>query len=96
MSPEMMEKMQNMADSAPIGATMKFVMGSKIFHIDGTGAKNEFSQEDKPADCTVSMSEDAFEKLIDGSLNPMMAVMTGKIKITGDMSVAMKLQSLLS
>jgi putative sterol carrier protein len=28
-------------------------------------------------------------------LNPMMAVMTGKLKISGDMTVAMKLQNLL-
>jgi putative sterol carrier protein len=29
-----------------------------------------------------------------GKLNPMTAVMFGKIKIAGDMSIAMKLQSL--
>ena len=95
MSPEMMERMQQMADSEPIGATMKFVMGNNIFFIDGTGAKNEFSQEDKEADCTITMAESAFEKLLKGKLNPMMAVMTGKIKISGDMSVAMKLQNML-
>jgi putative sterol carrier protein len=32
---------------------------------------------------------------LNGDLNPMMAVMTGKVKISGDMSVAMKLQNLL-
>ena len=34
-------------------------------------------------------------KLVKGELNPMMAVMTGKVKIKGDMGVAMKLQSLV-
>jgi putative sterol carrier protein len=33
-------------------------------------------------------------KLYKGELNAMAAVMTGKIKIKGDMGVAMKLQSL--
>jgi putative sterol carrier protein len=33
--------------------------------------------------------------LLHGDLNPMMAVMTGKVKISGDMTVAMKLQNLL-
>jgi putative sterol carrier protein len=35
------------------------------------------------------------EQLRSGSLNPMMAIMSGKIKVKGDMSVAMKLQSML-
>jgi putative sterol carrier protein len=34
-------------------------------------------------------------KLKSGDLNPMMAVMGGKVKIKGDMGLAMKLQSLL-
>jgi putative sterol carrier protein len=34
-------------------------------------------------------------KLKTGDLNPMMAVMSGKVKIKGDMGLAMKLQSLL-
>jgi putative sterol carrier protein len=33
--------------------------------------------------------------LKNGDLNPMMAVMGGKIKISGDMGLAMKVQSLL-
>ncbi|MBL0023782.1 MAG: SCP2 sterol-binding domain-containing protein [Saprospiraceae bacterium] len=34
-------------------------------------------------------------QLKNGELNPMMAVMSGKIKIKGDMGLAMKLQSLI-
>jgi len=35
------------------------------------------------------------ESLMAGKLNPMMAFMSGKIKVKGDMGVAMKLQSFL-
>jgi putative sterol carrier protein len=42
------------------------------------------------------MSGDTLERLKNGDLNAMMAVMSGKIKIKGDMSLAMKLQNLLS
>ena len=37
---------------------------------------------------------DDFQALISGNLNPMSAFMSGKIKVDGDMGVAMKLQSL--
>lgn len=44
---------------------------------------------------TVKTSTDNAEKLLNGSLNPMMAMMTGKIKIAGDMALGMKLIGLL-
>jgi putative sterol carrier protein len=96
LSPEMLESLNSKAESAaPIGGTMKFTLGNNTYFIDGNGAKNVFSMEDKDADCSISMSEDNFQKLVAGKLNPMMAVMTGKIKIKGDMSLAMKLKDLM-
>lgn len=80
----------------PIGAVLKFVVDDMNIVIDGTAGANKISQEDRDADCTISTSLDTLRKLQSGDLNPMMAVMSGKIKIKGDMSLAMKLQSLLS
>ena len=80
----------------PIGASLKFDFGDQLLFIDGKGTTNEVSREDKAADCTITISPDNLVALIKGELNPMMAVMSGKVKIKGDMSVAMKLQSLLS
>lgn len=45
------------------------------------------------ARCTLEMNEDNFLKLSQGALNPTMAFMTGKLKIHGDMGLALKLQS---
>jgi putative sterol carrier protein len=45
--------------------------------------------------CTVTMVDADFLKLVTGKLNAQMAFMTGKIKIQGDMGLAMKLQQLL-
>jgi putative sterol carrier protein len=42
------------------------------------------------------MTTEDFQGMVTGDLNPMMAFMGGKIKIDGDMSVAMQLQSLFS
>jgi putative sterol carrier protein len=47
------------------------------------------------AKCTVSMLDVDFMKLVTGKLNAQMAFMTGKVKIQGDMGLAMKLQQLL-
>ncbi|NNC96254.1 MAG: SCP2 sterol-binding domain-containing protein [Chitinophagales bacterium] len=79
----------------PIGNSIKFKMGDQVVFIDGKGDSNIVSEDDADADCTISMKEENFKKLIAGDLNPMTALMTGKIKIDGDMSVALKLQSLL-
>lgn len=82
------------ADS--LNNTLKFNFGDEQLYIDGTGDTNVVSAEDKDADCQVDVGFDDFMSLIKGELNPMAAVMGGKIKIKGDMGVAMKLQSLFS
>jgi putative sterol carrier protein len=89
----MKEKAEN-AD--PIGGTLKFIIDKSIVHIDGTGGSNVISEEDKDADCTISTTLEVLLKLKNGEVNPMMAVMGGQIKISGDMGLAMKVQSLLS
>ena len=45
-------------------------------------------------DATISMDSDDFKDMVTGELNPMMAFMGGKVKIDGDMSAVMKIQSL--
>ncbi len=46
--------------------------------------------------CTITMSTSDFKDLVAGKLNPTMAFMSGKIKISGDMGMAMKLQTVLA
>ena len=65
--------------------------GNGVIVIDGTS----ISTTDAPADCTIKISVDDLEALIAGDLNPTMAFMTGKIKIEGDMSVAMALSQIV-
>lgn len=45
--------------------------------------------------CTVTISAADFEQLVKGSLSPTAAFMGGKLKIKGDMGLAMKLQTVL-
>ena len=91
------EGIKTKADSIPpLGSTLKFDFGADIILIDGTGDSNSISSENKDADCTLSIDKEAMQSILNGDLNPMAAVMSGKMKISGDMGVAMKLQSLFS
>ena len=93
---QLITQMQSQASSAePIGGSIKFSMDGQVIHIDGNGNTNIVSQEDIEADCTIEKTLETLMKIKSGDLNPMMAAMSGKVKISGDMSLAMKLQSLI-
>ena len=83
-------------DNSGLGKTVKLDLDGqdKIF-IDGASVPNTVTNEDKPADATVSMKWDDFTALSEGRLDPMMAFMQGKLKIAGDMMIAQKLAPLL-
>jgi putative sterol carrier protein len=74
---------------------VKFDFGSvgKLF-IDGAAGK--VTNEDGAAEATVSVDFEDFKSLAQGKLDPMMAYMSGKLKVAGDMTVAMKLQQLFA
>ena len=87
---------ERVGEESGLNATIKFDFGDDgIVFVDGESTPNAVSNEDREADCTISMSIENFEKLIDGDLNPTTAFMMGKLKIDGSMGVAMKLQGLL-
>ena len=74
-----------------------------VFEIEGAGtwtvaltdgSLTVSDGESANADCTISASEESFQKIVAGEQNPTTAYMTGKLKIKGDMGVAMKLQKL--
>jgi putative sterol carrier protein len=62
---------------------------------DTGGAKLE-AGEAAPPSMTVSMDAQDFVALSNGELNAMSAFMQGKIRVTGDMSLAMRLQNILT
>jgi SCP-2 sterol transfer family len=48
------------------------------------------------AKCTVACTDADFLNIVNGKLNPQMAFMSGKLKIQGDMGLAMKLAQILT
>jgi putative sterol carrier protein len=91
---EITERMREAVGSdSGLGKSVKFDFGADgIVRIDGGTVDNQ----DQPADCTIQVSKTDFEAMGRGELDPTMAFMSGKLKIQGDMSVAMKLQPLLA
>ena len=70
----------------------KFVIegeGSVIIDADGV------REGDDETDVTMTASAETFEGIMNGDVNPTMAFMSGKLKIDGSMSAAMKLASIL-
>lgn len=79
-------------EAAGFDRSVKFDTGADgVIVIDGA----TISTTDAPADCTIKLSLGDLKDLIAGDLSPTAAFMTGKIKIEGDMSVAMALSQLI-
>lgn len=89
---ELTEKISSLAAAkGGLGSSIKFATDAGNILIAGDGV---VTNSDDQADCTIGVSQKDLEGLMSGDLNPMTAFMFGKLKITGDMGVAMKLQSL--
>jgi len=48
------------------------------------------------AQVTLTVNEEDFKEMVEGSLNPTAAFMSGKLKIKGNMGLALKLQTVLN
>lgn len=93
---EATEKVSALASSnaSSIGAKIKFKFAEGVIFIDDSQSAPVVNNDDAPADCVIRVSLDNFEQLVSGKMNAMGAFMMGKIKIDGDMSLAMKLSNL--
>lgn len=73
---------------AGFDGTAKFVIEDEgSIMMDGGGAR----AGDEEADVTMTADADTFREILDGSLNPTAAFMSGRLKVDGDMGAAMRL-----
>lgn len=88
-------------------ATIRGVTGVMLFNLGGEGggkwtvrfADGAVTLEEGEAnapDVTFTMAAQDFIAIANGQLNPISAFMQGKVKVSGDMALAMRLQSILT
>ncbi|EFO32173.1 Non-specific lipid-transfer protein [Roseibium sp. TrichSKD4] len=89
---DLTETVRSKVSGGGIDESVKFDLGEEgqIF-VQGA----EVSNENKDADCTITMSSEDLGEMLAGDLDPTAAFMGGKLKVDGDMSVAMKLGSIV-
>ena len=76
-----------------LDATLKFDCGSEgVIYVDGKSMPNSVSNADIDADCTIAITLENLNALLAGKLQPVTGFMLGKLKVKGDMSVAMRVQ----
>jgi putative sterol carrier protein len=88
---------ENKGQAAAIGAVFKFSLegaggGDFIVNLKD---KPGVSEGDGPAECTIRMTAQDFVDLTEGKANGQQLFFTGKLKVEGDMSLALRLQSLM-
>jgi putative sterol carrier protein len=101
-SPQVQEIVTQMStaigDNSGLGGTLKFDFGEPgSVYIDGKATPNTVSDGDgKAADCTITLTLETFEKMVKGELDGTSAFMQGKLRVAGDMGLAMKLGPILA
>ena len=73
--------------------SVKFDCGEAgLMVIDGANV----STEDQETDCTIAVELEDLQAMVAGELDPTSAFMSGKLKVDGDMGMAMSLASVLA
>lgn len=83
---------EKLTGSAFDGSAKFVIEGEGAIMLDADGAR----AGDEDAEVTMTADTDTFREILDGSLNPTAAFMSGRLKIDGDMGAAMRLAPALS
>ena len=82
-------------DNMKLGYVVKFVLEEGIIRWDGTAFRPVIDNEDGEVDTEIRMTSENLQKMINGTLSPSLAYMSGKLKVTGKVGVAMKIADLM-
>jgi putative sterol carrier protein len=90
-----LETRVDQSKAAGLTASYRFdVDGAGSWLVDVDEGKVTVTENGGDADCTITVGADNFMKIVNGEQNPTVAYMSGKLKVSGDLGQAMKLQKL--
>ncbi len=85
-----------LGQDSSLNATLKFDCGTQgVIFVDALVKPHVVNNEDGDAHCTVFLSLEDLVALLAGELNPVQGFMSGRLKLTGDMSIALRLQKVV-
>lgn len=88
---------EKVGEDCGLGSIVKFDFGDQgSVILDASQVPNTVALEGAEPDCTMIISIKDFIAIADGSLDSVSAFMTGRLKVRGDMGVAMKLGAILA
>jgi putative sterol carrier protein len=88
---------RNADEAKTIDATFQMnITGAGSWHLDLTSNGPKITPGEKTADCTVTLAADDFQKLQENPAAGTALYFSGKLKITGNQMLGLKLQKLFS
>jgi putative sterol carrier protein len=93
------EGLQGRADSSrasELSGSYRFdIADAGNWHVDVEKGVVTVTESEDPADCVVATDEQTFLAVVENEQSPMGAFMTGKIRVEGDMGLALRLKDLV-
>ena len=90
---ELLSKIQGIAEGKDLSALGSSIDDDVVFIDPEAGT---ITSDDNDASCTVTVDASTMEEILSGSTSSQAAFMTGKLKVAGDMGVALKVGTILS
>ena len=88
---------RNEKEARTIDATYQLnITGAGFWHIDLTARGPRIEAGEKPADCTVTIAAEDFEKLKENPALGVQLFFSGRLRVSGNRMLGLKLQKLFS
>jgi putative sterol carrier protein len=81
------------ARAGTLDASYRFdIEGAGSWRLEADGERAVVTVSDAPADCVIRTDENTFLRIVRGEQSPMGAYMTGKVRVEGDLGLALRLR----